>query len=58
MFTEYKTLVEDWGQHMAKLGKKGDVSHFTQEMKSNTILNFTNVIDANMKTFLIALSGT
>ena len=58
MFTEYKTLVEDWGQHMAKLGKKGDVSRLTQEMKSNKILNFTNVIDVNMKTFLIALSGT
>ena len=43
---------------LAKLGKKGDVSRFTQEMKSNKILNFTNVIDVNMKTFLIALSGT
>ena len=57
MFMAYKTLVEDWGQHMQLLRKKENASRFTLEMKNNKYLNFTKFIKADMKTFLIAISG-
>jgi len=52
----YKTLFEDWGNHMTGLNKN-DQKHFTLEMKNNTHLNFTRFIRADMKTFLRAIAG-
>ena len=31
LFTSYKILVEDWGQHMQQLHDKGRIGHFTQD---------------------------
>ena len=56
-FAAYKTLVEDWGQHMEHLGRNTNTPHFTLEMKNNQYLNFTRFIIADIKTFLIAISG-
>ena len=52
----YKTLFEDWGNHMAGLNKN-DPKHLTPEMKNNMHLNFTRFIRADMKTFLSAIAG-
>ena len=52
----YKTLFEDWGNHMAGVNKN-DARHFTPEMKNNMHLNFTRFIRADMKTFLSAIAG-
>ena len=56
-FTEYKTLVEDWAQHMKGLGRSSSGGQFTLDMKKNKHLNFTRFIKKDMKMFLIALSG-
>ena len=54
----YKTLIEDWGYHMKKMDKSDEHKNtFTQNMENNTYLNFTKFIQADMKTFLIALAG-
>ena len=57
VFAEYKDLVEDWEHHMKHLGRYSDKTYFTLKMKNNKYLNFTRFINANMKTFLIAISG-
>ena len=56
IFTSYKTLFEDWGNHMVGL-YKNDPGHFTPEMKNNMHLNFTRFIRADMKTFLSTIAG-
>ena len=57
IFTSYKTLVEDWGHHMKLLRKKDDMGQFTSEMKNNRVMNFTEFIEKDMDTFLIAILG-
>ena len=57
IFASYKTLVEDWGHHMDLLGSKESSGHFTLQMANNRYMNFTKFIMADMKTFLMVLSG-
>ena len=57
IFGSYKTLVEDWGQHMDLLGRNGGSGRFTSEMANNQYMNFTKFIKDDMRTFLIALAG-
>ena len=41
----YKTLIEDWGNHMKKMDKSDEHKNtFTQNMENNTYLNFTKFI--------------
>ena len=53
----YKTLTEDWANHMDQLRKNRSFKHFTPEMKNNRFFNFTRFTNDDMKTFLIANSG-
>ena len=55
--TAYKSLVEDWSDHMKKLDKNDYRYTFTKAMKKNVYLNFTKFIQEDMKTFLIAVAG-
>ena len=55
--TSYKGLVEDWADYMHQLGKRDYFKYFTLQMKNNKYLNFTDVIKANMKTFLTTIAG-
>ena len=57
IFASYKTLVEDWGHHMDLLGSKESSGHFTLQMANNRYMNFTKFIMADMKTFLMTISG-
>ena len=53
----YKTLTEDWANYMDQLDKKDHMKYFTSQMRNNKYLNFTQMIKADMKTFLITVAG-
>ena len=53
----YKTLNEDWATYMKRLNEKDYDSYFTSQMKNNEYLNFTRFINADLKSFLVAISG-
>ena len=54
----YKSLTEDWRNHMQNLGQLNSSKRFTSQMQNNQYLNFTRFIEADMKTFLISIAGT
>ena len=58
VFTAYKTLLDDWSNYMGQLGKNEYANNFTPEMENNLYMNFTKIIKADMKTFLIAIAGS
>ena len=53
----YKSLTEDWAEHMRQVYKKDYVSSFTSDMEKNVQLNFTSFIQSNMAAFLTAIAG-
>ena len=58
VFLHYKTLLEHWTNYMDKLYEPDKMTNFTDLMEKNTFLNFTSVIAADLKTFLMAVTGT
>ena len=57
IFTSYKSLIDDWANHMKNWDNNDHKNTFTGEMENNLHLNFTKYIKADMKTFLIANAG-
>ena len=57
LFKSYKVLFEDWGNYMYHLYDKDHAKHFTYAMRTDKNFDFTNLIKADIKTFLAALSG-
>ena len=53
----YKSLTEDWRNHMQNLGQLNSSKLFTSRMQNNQYLNFTQFIEADMKTFLTSIAG-
>ena len=53
----YKTLKEDWTDFMDKLDQQDYEKYYTSQMKHNVYFNFTNLIIADMKTFLTSVAG-
>ena len=53
----YKTLKEDWADHMNQVYEMNHGNLFTSDMGNNVHLNFTSSIRADMKTFLTAIAG-
>ena len=53
----YKSLTEEWRNHMQNLGQLNSSKLFTSQMQNNQYLNFTQFIEADMKTFLTTISG-
>ena len=53
----YKSLFEDWSFYMEHLDKDNYANFFTPQMKNNSLLDFTGIIKADMKTFLITIAG-
>ena len=53
----FKTLTEDWAHYMDHLKKENYAQFYTMAMRKNKHLNFTNHIQADKKTFLIAMAG-
>ena len=57
IFESYKSLTEDWLNHMEQLDKNHYSNTITLEMKNNRFFNFTKFVMADMKTFLTTISG-
>ena len=58
MFVQYKNMLDDWEEYLIKVYLKDPNAYFTAAMANNTILNFTNYIEDDMKTFLLAVHGS
>ena len=58
MFTLYKNLLDDWKNYLVKVQRKDPQAHFSTIMENNTILNFTNYIRDNMKSFLMSVQAS
>ena len=58
VFLQYKTLLGHWTNHMDRLYEPDKITNFTEVMEKNIFLNFTSIITAHMKTFLMAVTGT
>merc|ERR1711884_85924 len=58
MFTLYKNLVDDWKSYLIKVRQKDPQAHFSAIMQNNTILNFTNYIRDDMKSFLMSIQAS
>ena len=56
-FVQYKTLLEDWSNYIDKLYKNDHDTSFTPVMESNIFVDFTRLINVDMKTFIIAMAG-
>ena len=58
VFLQYKTLLGHWTNHMDRLYEPDKIANFTEVMEKNIFLNFTSIITADMRTFLMAVTGT
>ena len=56
-FVQYKTLLEDWSNYVDKLYEDDHDTSFTPDMESNIFVDFTRLINVDMKTFIIAMAG-
>ena len=56
-FVQYKTLLEDWSNYIDKLYENDHDTSFTPDMESNIFVDFTRLINVDMKTFIIAMAG-
>ena len=56
-FVQYKTLLEDWSNYIDKLYEDDLDTSFTPDMESNIFVDFTRLINVDMKTFIIAMAG-
>ena len=56
-FVQYKTLLEDWSNYIDKLYENDHDASFTPDMESNIFVDFTRLINVDMKTFIIAMAG-
>ena len=56
-FFLYKTLLDDWKQHMKTLHDTDPKDTFTYQMAHNEVMNFTQFIKDDMRTFLLAVAG-
>ena len=56
-FLLYKTLLDDWKQHMKTLHDTDPKDTFTHQMAHNEFMNFTQFIKEDMRTFLLAVAG-
>ena len=58
IFFYYKTVLDDWNNHMESLHADIDPNYtFTYKMANNEFLNFTKFIKEDMRTFLLAVEG-
>ena len=53
----HKILLNDWNHHMKGLYGTDPANTFTYEMGNNEILNFTQYIKEDMKSFLWSVAG-
>ena len=58
LFTIYKNLLYDWKSYLIKIRQKDPQAHFSAIMENNTILNFTNYIRDDMKSFLMSIQAS
>ena len=58
VFLMHKILLNDWNHHMKGLYDTYPANTFTYEMGNNEILNFTQYIKEDMKSFLKSIAGT
>ena len=56
-FFLYKTLLDDWKHHMENVHNTVDGDTFTYQMAHNEVMNFTQFIKDDMRTFLLAVAG-
>ena len=56
-FVQYKTLLEDWSNYIDKLYENDHDTSFTPDMESNIFVDFSRLINVDMKTFIIAMAG-
>ena len=56
-FFLYKTLLDDWKQHMKTMHDTDPKDTFTHQMAHNEFMNFTQFIKEDMKSFLLAVAG-
>ena len=58
LFTLYKNLLDDWKNYLIKVRRKDPQAHFSAIMENTTILNFTNYIRDDMKSFLMSIQAS
>ena len=56
-FFLYKSLLDDWKDHMESLYDTHPTDTFTHQMRNNEVFNFTKYIKDDMKTFLLSVAG-
>ena len=56
-FVQYKTLLEDWSNYIDNLYENDQDASFTPDMESNIFVDFTRLINVDMKSFIIAMAG-
>ena len=58
LFTLYKNILDDWKSYSIKVQQKDPQVQFSAIMENNTILNFTNYIRHDMKSFLMSVRAS
>ena len=58
MFTLYKKLLDDWKSYLIKVRQKDPHAHFSAIMQNNPILNFTDYIKDDMKSFMMSIQAS
>ena len=59
VFSDYKILLEHWARYMERLNTE-DTNYdefYTEDMGNNEYLNFTEHLEKDFRTFLLALAG-
>ena len=51
-------MLDDWKSYLIKVRQKDPQAHFSAIMQNNTILNFTNYIRDDMKSFLLSIQAS
>ena len=58
LFTLYKNIIDDWKSYLIKVRRKDPQAHFSAIMENNTILNFTDYIRDDLKSFLMSIQAS
>ena len=56
-YIQRKVTITYWSNHIDKLYENDHDTSFTPDMESNIFVDFTRLINADMKTFIIAMAG-
>ena len=59
VFSDYKILLEHWARYMERLNTEDTTydEFYTEDMGDNKYLNFTEYLERDFRTFLLALAG-